>query len=230
MSEKRKNPEQQRNMMILGGIVVAAVLVFIVAAVMSSRSTLTGGAIDYTGVNQTRTDDGAFIIGNPEAPVTIVAFEDFLCPHCQAYEPVIQEFMRQYVLTGKARFEYRMLPAVDPTYSPLAARFAECADTLNPGTFFQAHDLMFELASASRFSNSTPRTFAERLGLKYSDLLECTADADQVTVDTQLATQLGAGGTPTVMVRYGDSRPQVSPFGTQPTLEQLGMLVSSLPE
>ena len=41
-----------------------------------------------------------------------------------------EQFINDYVATGLARFEYRFLPAVDPTYSPLSAKLAECADIL----------------------------------------------------------------------------------------------------
>ena len=36
----------------------------------------------YAGIPRDRTEDGAFILGFEEAPVTLVVFEDFLCPHC----------------------------------------------------------------------------------------------------------------------------------------------------
>ena len=84
------------------------------------------------------------------------------------------------------------------------------------------------LTLASRFNNTTPRTFAERIDIPYTDLLECTGnDANQVNIDLQLAQQMGATGTPTVMVRYGDSSLQPSPFGQQPNLEQLGLIVTT---
>lgn len=223
---KRKNSDNQK-MMIIGGVVVAAIVVAIAVIVLSSQSSFSSVSVDYSTIPQERLPDGGFVLGNPDAPVTIVAFEDFLCPHCQRYKSTTEQFISQYVEPGLARFEYRFLPAVDPTYSALSAQFAECADILEPGSFWTAHDVMFELATASRFNNSTPRTFADRMGISYTELLECTADADQVQKDSQLAQQLGASGTPYVMVRYGDSRPQLSQFGQQPTFEQLGLIVST---
>ena len=37
---------------------------------------------DYAGLSTFRRADGGFVLGEPDAPVTIVAFEDFFCPHC----------------------------------------------------------------------------------------------------------------------------------------------------
>lgn len=225
---KRKNSDN-KTMMIIGGVIAVAIVVAIIFIVVSSQSSFSSVSVDYSQIPQERQPDGGFVLGNPDAPVTIVAFEDFLCPHCQRYKSTTEQFISQYVATGLARFEYRFLPAVDPTYSRLSAQFAECADILEPGSFWNAHDVMFELASAARFSNSTPRTFADRMGLSYTKLLECTSEeANQVDADMQLANQLGASGTPYVMVRYGDSRPQPSQFGQQPTFEQMGLIVASV--
>jgi|GEM_PF-5454937 len=179
----------------------------------------------YAGIPQSRLEDGGFVIGDPDALVTIVAFEDFLCPHCQRYEPTVKQFIADYVVTGQARFEYRFLPAVDPTYSALAGQLAECADILKPNSFWAAHDTLFDIASTERFNNSSPRTFAERMDIDYDELIECTEDAGQVSIDVALAQQLGITGTPTVMIRYGDAEPQTSRYGQQPTIEQLGALV-----
>lgn len=228
MTQKTKNGNSdQQKLIIIGGVIVAAIIVAIGFIVLSSQSSFSSGSVDYSQIPQERQPDGGFVLGNPDAPVTIVAFEDFLCPHCQQYNPTVEKFISQYVATGMARFEYRFLPAVDPTYSALSAKFAECADILEPGSFWKAHDVMFELASTSRFNNNTPRTFADRMGISYSKLLECTADADQVVTDQQLGTQLGVTGTPTVMVRFGDSAPQQTQFGQQPNFEQLGMIVAA---
>lgn len=223
---KSKNSDN-KNMMIIGGVIAAAVVIAIVVILMSSQSSFSSVSVDYSQISQERQADGGFILGNPNAPVTIVAFEDFLCPHCQAYESVTEQFISKYVATGLARFEYRFFPAVDPTYSKLSAQFVECADILDPGAFWNAHDVMYDLASASRFSNSTPRTFAERMGIPYTDLLECSSEADQVDTDSRFGQQLGVSGTPTIMVRFGDNSPQSSPFGQQPSFEQLGIIVET---
>ncbi len=226
MTQKRKNSDKQ-TLMIIGGVVAAALVVSIVFILVSSQSSFSSASVDYSTIPQERQADGGFVIGDPDAPVTIVAFEDFLCPHCQRYEATTAQFISQYVATGLAKFEYRFLPAVDATYSPMAAKLAECAEILKPGSFWDAHDALFDIASSARFSNSSPRTFADRMDIPYTDLLECQQDANQVNIDMQLADQLGVSGTPTILVRYGDSRPQSSQFGQQPTFEQLGLIVQS---
>ena len=224
MTQKIKS-SPKRNQIILGGVVIVAVVVAVAFVLLSSQSSFSELSFDYSQIPQGRTDDGGFIIGDADAPLTIVAFEDFLCGHCQSYKTTTEQLISEYVAKGMARFEYRFVPVVDPAYSRLTATLAECADTLQPGSFWIAHDRLFEIASARRFNDSSARTFAEMMDMSYSELLQCTRDASQVDIDTQLANQLGVTGTPTVFIRYGDGYPQLSPFGNQPTFEQLGQLV-----
>ena len=224
MTEKSKNA-RINNRVIIAAVVVAAVVVAAAFVLLSSQGTGGSDGSAYAGIPQGRQDDGGFVLGDADAPITIVAFEDFLCSHCQRFKPTVDQFVEKYVKTGMARFEYRIFPAVHPGYSPLAGKLAECANTLRPDSFWHAHDVLFDIASARAFSDQSSRTFAETMGFAYADLLACTADAQQADIDTRLGTQLGVTGTPTIMVRYGNSMPQQNPFGRQSSLEQLGMLV-----
>jgi len=215
----------QRARLILGAAVLVAVVIAAALVVISSQSSFSASAVDYSQIPQGRQDDGGFVLGDPAAPITIVAFEDFLCSHCQRYKSTVDKLISDYVAKGKARFEYRFTPVVDPAYSRLAATLSECAEILRPGSFWNAHDRLFELASARRFNDSSARSFAEMMDIPYADLLECSSDATQVDIDGRLATQLEVRGTPTVFFRIGDGVPQLSPFSNQPTIEQLGTLI-----
>lgn len=225
MTEKSKTSPQRAKLMI-GAIIVVAAVVAVIFVVLSSQSSFSEVAVDYSAIPQTRQADGGFVLGDPDAPLTVVAFEDFLCPACQRYKPTVEKYIETYVATGKARFEYRMLPVVHPGYSRLAAQLAECADTLRPESFWEAHDVLFQIASARAFSDSSSRSFADMMNMSYPELLQCTQDAAQVNTDLRLAQQHNVTGTPTVFVRYGDGPLQVSRFGQHPTFEQLGTLVA----
>ncbi len=215
----------QRNKLILGAVIAAALAVALIFVALSSQSSFRESANDYSQIPQGRRDDGGFVLGDPAAPITIIAFEDFLCSHCQSYKSTVDKLISQYVAKGMARFEYRFTPVVDPAYSRLSAQLAECAETLRPGAFWTAHDRLFELASARRFNDSSARSFADAMNMSYADLLECTRDAAQVDIDSQYATQLEVRGTPTVFFQIGNAMPQLTPFSNQPTIEQLGTLI-----
>lgn len=155
-----------------------------------------------------RAEDGAFIMGNPLAPITIVEFADFACPHCQRYRPAMTQFIDTYVVTGMAKVEFRFFPTAGGERTALAGRAAECADEQRSGAFWQAHDLLYEYALTGRYDETIPSQLALDLRLVEATLLECIETADQVAIDVALARELGVTGTPAVMVRYGSGLPQ----------------------
>ena len=161
----------------------------------------------YAGVPQSRTADGAFVLGSPDAAVKIIEFSDFLCPSCQRYEPVMRGLIERFVLSGQAQFEYRLFPVVDPVLSPLSAALAECADTLSPGLFWRAHDLMFEMVTGSRFSPAMSADFARELELDEPALLACAQGAAQHQTDLAYGLSLNVRGTPSLFAQYGDAPP-----------------------
>lgn len=225
---KKKNDGGNSRQMIIIGVIAAAVVVAIAAIVISSSgAAITSSNINFDEIPQFRRDDGGFVLGDPDAPVTIVAFEDFLCPHCQTYKPTIDAFIEEYVATGQAQLEYRMMPAVDPTYSGVAASLAECAEILEPGSFWEAHNILFQIASSERFhdSNNSPQDFANAIDINYGELLRCVDDADQYRTDAQLAQSNGVTGTPTVLVRINNGPLQSGLVSLRPGIQELGAFV-----
>lgn len=176
----------------------------------------------YDGIAKERLADGGFVLGDPDAPLTLVEFSDFLCPSCQNYHEIVIQFIDEYVRTGQARFEYRLFPVVDPQLSVLAAQTAECADELEPGLFWEAHDLLFDLARNRNISEDTPATVAETFELELEALETCIETADQYETDSQLAQLLGITGTPSTLFREqgeqeeGNSFPQQISVSGQP--------------
>lgn len=219
MTQKAKNGQNNRSLLIIAGVVIVA-LVGLAAVIFLQGAG--SGTFNYDGIPTERTEDGAFILGDPDAPVTIVAFEDFLCPHCQSYQPELKRFFADHVATGEARFEFRMLRSTDPTFSGVAFSLAECANEIEEGAFWPAHDMLFDIASTERFDSDSARTFAERMDMSYSTLLECIEEpGKQWEVDGQLASGIERiTGTPFIAYRVdgGELRFDLSP---RPTAGQI---------
>lgn len=209
MSQKTKNEtvnasSQTKQRAILIIIAVIAVVGVGVGVAIAMSGSSGGAAVDYAEIETSRLEDGGFVIGNPDAPVTLVEFADFACPHCQAYRPTINRFMEEYVATGQAKFEFRIFPTTGGELTRFAGQIAECADMIEPGKYWEAHDVFFDFAESGRYGQDMGRDVANALGLDYSEILTCTNGADQVTSDMALARGAGVSGTPATMVRYGD--------------------------
>lgn len=199
------NPKKRQQMIIISSVVVVAVLVIAVLIAVSQQRT--GASIDFASIPQSRTDDGAYVLGNPDAAVTIVEFADFACPHCQQYRSTIERFIQEHVANGDAKFEFRLFPTVGGAMSEFAGRVGQCAEEQEEGAFWRAYEVFYELAETGRYNDQMGRTVADRLELDYSQLLNCTSNANQPAIDLALGRRVGVTGTPAVMVRYGNSEP-----------------------
>ncbi|MEO1164411.1 MAG: thioredoxin domain-containing protein [Chloroflexota bacterium] len=217
---KKKNQQG----IIVGGIIAAVVVVFI-GVLFLARPNVT--SFDYEGIPADRTEDGAFILGDPSAPITIVAWEDFLCSHCQDYQPELKRFFEEYVETGQARFEFRMLPISNQ--SQFVFQLVECAAIVqdDPAAFWLAHDTMFAMTTTGTFDGAD---FAREIGVPYSELLDCTEEANQWQAD-QAASNVGAlagqiTGTPAVGWRLNGGPVRLDIISRRPNTQQIGELIT----
>lgn len=191
--------KKQQQMMIVGAVAAVALLGAIIAIIVSSRPASASG-INFSELQHERLADGGFALGNPDAPITIVEFADFLCPFCQAYKPTMTEFIREQVMTGRARYEYRMLPTQQQ--SSYLAQLAECADEQREAGFWYAYDELFAMASSGAINrDAVGRDLANRLDINYTQLLTCSQDASQVFTDQTLGRNNGVTGTPALRMR-----------------------------
>ena len=84
------------------------------------------------------------IIGNPDAPITIVEFSDFQCPFCARFHTqTLPSILEEYIDQGKVKLVFRDFPiqSIHPNALP-ASVAAECAN--EQGKFREMHDTLFE--------------------------------------------------------------------------------------
>jgi protein-disulfide isomerase len=144
-------------------------------------------------------------MGDPNAPVTILVFEDYLCPHCAEFTTHIEpDIVEQLIKPGKAKLIFHDFPLRPETGSFLAARAARCAN--DQGKFWEYQDVLFRTqptwGTAPDKEPALVRA-AEGLGLdkgKFRSCLDSDRHADEVSADLQLARALGLDGTPSVLV------------------------------
>lgn len=205
-----RNNQQQT--LIIGAIVAAAVLAVIILIALSGRASTS--SIDFSTLPQSRTAEGGFVIGDPNAPITVIEFADYACPACHNYLPTVEQFISEFVVTGQAKFEYYVFPTAGGASTAFAGGIAECADEAQPGAFWTAYTRFNQLAQEGRYQDA-PRIFVSELGLSYSDLLTCQEEASLVSDGVALGQSLRVEGTPGVRVRFGDSAPTFITYAGQ---------------
>lgn len=154
--------------------------------------------------------------GPDDAPVTLVEYGDYECPHCGAAHPVVQLALRQ--LGDQLRFVYRHFPLAEihPNAEP-AAEAAEAAGA--QGRFWEMHDALFEHQHALQPRNLAALAMALELDAERltRELLAHT-HLDAVREDFLSGVRSGVNGTPTFFIngaRYdGDWRDPVAFVGT----------------
>ncbi|MHA7734361.1 DsbA family protein [Nitrosopumilus sp. S6] len=84
------------------------------------------------------------IIGNPDAPITIIEFSDFQCPFCARFHvQTLPLLLEEYIEQGKVKLVFRDFPiqSIHPNALP-ASVAAECAN--EQGQFKAMHDMLFD--------------------------------------------------------------------------------------
>lgn len=202
--------QQQQQMYLVGGIALIAVIVFAVAVVIGNQGGVTSrSGLNYGEIPSTQLEDGTYVLGNPDAPITIVEFADFNCPHCQDYKSTVDQVLEELVEPGLAKFEFRVYPILGAD-SVYYAQLLECtADQLGAEGFWRAHEELFYHASRGVNGNDAGRRIADELGMNYTELLECTRSADQYEANLALGREVAVQGTPAVRLRYADGELQI---------------------
>ena len=102
---------------------------------------------DANAVLQITKDDR--ILGNPQAPITIVEYASLTCPHCAHFaNDVLPEIKKEWIDTGKAKLVLRDFPLDEPALR--AAMIARCAP---PERYYAFADTFF--AAQEKWVRST---------------------------------------------------------------------------
>lgn len=137
-------------------------------------------------------------IGDPDAPLHLVVYEDFQCPHCLAFtaevEPVL---LAEFVREGDLLLEVRHFPVMGSA-SAGAAVAAECAR--QEDAFWEYHRQLFlQQANGGPFTAEAFESIAGDLGLDEAAFGQCLRSDESVATvsdEAQEARTAGITGTP----------------------------------
>lgn len=143
--------------------------------------------------------EGRPTYGNLRAPVTVVVFADFQCPHCKLEAPGLRKSVQQY--RGQAKLVFKHFPLSNMhTRAEASARATEAAHM--QGKFWEMHDLVFdhqtqlEDADLERYAKQIPGLDFDKWKADYAS--EATKLA--VAKDRAHGDLLQIAGTPAVYV------------------------------
>jgi protein-disulfide isomerase len=137
------------------------------------------------------------VLGNPDAPVTLLEYGDYQCPYCAAAAPVLRRVVEES--DGRVRLVFRNFPL--PSVHPFALTAALAVEAAGAeGVFWPMHELVF--SRQERLDDAALSAYAEELGLDGSRVVGDAAQVfgDKVEADFAAGLEAGVGGTPTVFV------------------------------
>lgn len=141
--------------------------------------------------------EGRPVYGAEQAPVTVVVFADFQCPHCRMEAPKLRKAVDSF--RGRARLVYKHFPLMGHDQAKIAAIATEAAH--EQGKFWEMHDLVFE--NQMDLSEANLYKFAEQIGLdmeKFKASFSAEKGKAVVEADKAAGEKLGISGTPAVFV------------------------------
>lgn len=165
--------------------------------------------------------DATVLVGNDTAPVTIDAYEDFLCPICGEFEQANFPNIEKQLSAGTVKVRYHLLNLLDdssdpPGYSSMSADTALAVATVAPDKFLDFHYSLYQKQPQENgpgWTQAQLTSLANRLGVsgpRFDDLVNDKTYQPQVAKNLQTAendqslwqtSQQGTGfGTPTILV------------------------------
>lgn len=172
-----------------------------------------------TNPKQVSVDDDP-VMGDKNAPVTLIEFSDYECPFCKRhFDQTLPQLKKDYIDTGKVKLVYRDFPL--SFHDPMAtteAIAANCArEQGGDPTYFKFHDEMFKrtTSNGNGLSKDKIYTIATDLGLNTDNLKSCVESEkykDEVTKDIADGSAGGVSGTPGFFI--GKSSPDGKITGT----------------
>ncbi|NCN06653.1 MAG: DsbA family protein [Candidatus Pacebacteria bacterium] len=152
-------------------------------------------------------DDDA-VLGDADAPVTIIEFSDYECPFCKRhFTDTHPKLVENYIQTGKVKLVFRDFPLA--FHDPLATQeaiAANCAkEQSGDAGYYAFHDEIFaRTASNGNGLDATKiQKIATDLGLNIDSFTTCLDDpamAEEVQKDLADGSAAGASGTPSFII------------------------------
>jgi protein-disulfide isomerase len=168
------------------------------------------------------TDDR--ILGDPNAPITIIEYASMTCPHCAHFaHDVLPELKKKWIDTGKVKLVFRDFPL--DSEAVRASMIARCAP---PDRFYAFVETFFtdqdKWVTAPDFQGVLTR-FAELGGMSKAQVDKCLADSkleDRILNSRLVASKdLDVNATPTFFING-------TKFAGDPTVEAFDKLLSTL--
>src|SRR5215468_10522620 len=145
---------------------------------------------------------GDHVLGDAKAPITLIEYASFTCPHCAHFHTqILPELKKKWIDTGKVKLVYRDFPL-----DQVAAKAAQIAECVPSDRYFGVIDLIFRNQPTWAAASDPIADLAKPLriaGMGEKEIKECLANeakANEVIADSKGGEALGVNSTPTLFI------------------------------
>jgi protein-disulfide isomerase len=163
--------------------------------------------------------NGSPLLGNSNAPITLVEFGDYQCHFCNVFFHSTEDnILKKYVDTGKVKMIFKDYNIIGPD-SINASHGAHCAK--DQGLFWEYHDILYSNWTGENngwASSENLAIFAQDIGLDMDVWSECMINgkhSQTIVNSNEDARILELTGTPAFFVIGPDGK-TTKLFGAQP--------------
>jgi protein-disulfide isomerase len=164
------------------------------------------------------------ILGNPDAPITIVEYASLTCPHCAHFaNDVLPELKKKWIDSGKVKLVLRDYPLDEPALR--AAMIARCAP---PDRFYAYIDTFFAAQDKWVMARDYREALARLVKLggmsqdEFDNCLKNTELENKIVEGRLVASkELDVNSTPTFFING-------TKFAGAPTVEEFDKVLSGL--
>lgn len=152
------------------------------------------------------------VLGDEDAPVTMIEFSDYECPFCKRhFTDTYPQLKEEYIDTGKVKLVFRDLPL--SFHDPMATKEAMAAECVreqsDDETYFKFHDLMFTntTSNGNGLTDDKLWQYAGEVGVNADQVKECVTSEkykEEVAKDIADGAKVGASATPTFFIGKSD--------------------------
>jgi len=163
--------------------------------------------------------NGSPILGDPNAPITLVEFGDYQCHYCNVFfQSIEKDIVKNYVDTGKVKIIFKDYNIIGED-SVIASQGAHCAN--DQGLFWKYHDILYSNWTGENngwASSENLAIFAQQIDLnmnKWSECMKKGSHSQIILKSNDDARTLELTGTPAFFIINSEGKVSKL-FGAQP--------------
>jgi len=165
-------------------------------------------------------ENGSPILGNIDAPLTLVEFGDYQCSFCKKHFVQTHDLiMKNYVATGNVKILFKDMIVTSGEGSMKAAHAAHCAK--DQGMFWKYHYMLYNNWKGENtgwVTDDSLNKFASNVGLNTNEFSKCMSEKkwmNLISASAEDANTMGVTGTPSFFL-IGPENEIVKIHGAQP--------------